>query len=204
MSRIRVSEECGALVLRSVPILRRMSSDEFFELCQQNRDLRIERTRDGDLVIMPPTGSETGTISADFTTDLNIWARKNGSGRVFDSSSGFTLPNGAVRSPDAAWIEGARWSALPAASREKFAPICPDFVAEIRSPTDSLVEVQEKMHEYIANGARLGWLIDPVARKLYIYAAAQPVQVIEDPQVVDAGPLLPGFSVDFPSLWRRA
>lgn len=203
MAASRMSAESGALVLRCVPTLRNMRDDEFFELCQRNRDLRIERTQDGDLVIMPPTGSEAGRLDAVFNAVLTNWALADGTGIAFSSSSGFTLPSGAVRSPDAAWIERSRWASVPAESREKFAPLCPDFVVEIRSPSDVVADLQAKMQEYMANGARLGWLIDPVGRKLFIYSGSGPLRIIDDPQVISAGAPLSGFSVDFPMLWRR-
>lgn len=196
-------EESGALLLRCVPVLKRMTDDEFFELCQENHELHIERTSAGDLVIMPPTGSEGGIIEGDFGALLNIWTKRDGTGVMFSPSAGFALANGAVRSPDASWIEGSRWNALPPDRRKKFAAICPDFMAEIRSSSDALVDLQDKMAEYIANGARVGWLIDPIARTLHVYAPSHPVQVIDDPQVISVDPVLPGFSVDFPALWRK-
>jgi Uma2 family endonuclease len=136
----------------------------FFALCQANRDLRLERDADGNIILMPPTGSETGRYNVELSTEVVIWNRKTKSGYVFDSSTGFTLPNSAVRSPDVSWIRKERWDHLPKEKQEKFAPICPDFVIEIRSRTDSIHELKAKMEEYRENGCQLGWLIDRIEK----------------------------------------
>lgn len=151
----------------------RMTDDEFFDFCQSHemRDKRIERTKTGKIIIMEPTGSETGNFNSEVTTEVGIWNRETKSGRTFDSSAGFTLPNTAVKSPDVSWIARERWEALPKALRKKFAPITPDFIIEIRSETDSLKVTQEKMEEYMENGCRLGWLIDRIEERTHIYRA---------------------------------
>jgi Uma2 family endonuclease len=146
-----------------------LSDDELFELCQVNGDLRIERTADGEILVMPPTGGETGRQNSALTVQLGRWSELDGSGVSFDSSTGFLLPNGAERSPDAAWVALTRWQALTAEDRAKFAPICPDFVVELWSRSDELGNLRAKMEEYRACGARLGWLIDPVERRVHIY-----------------------------------
>ena len=143
------------LVLHLEPAIR-LTDEQFFEFCQLNRDLRIERTATGDLQIMSPTGSETGGANFDLIIELGIWVRKDGTGKGFDSSTGFTLPNKAERSPDAAWVTLERWNALTSEQQEKFAPISPDFVVELRSPSDSLKTLFDKMQEYIDNGVKLG------------------------------------------------
>ena len=182
------------VILNFLPDL--WTDEQFLAFCRANPELRIERTAQGRLIIMPPAGTETGGRNADFTTDLTIWNRKTKLGKVFDSSAGFTLPDGAERSPDVSWIERSRWEALTTAERERFAPLCPDFVAELRSKTDRLSELQEKMREYIANGARLGWLLDPKNRAVEIYRPNQPVEVLQDPSSLSGEDVLPGFVLD--------
>jgi Uma2 family endonuclease len=146
--------------LADLPMTVEMGLAEFYDFCQANRDLRIERTATGKVLIMPPAFSDTGNRNFNIATQLGIWAEQNGAGIGFDSSAGFTLPNGATRSPDASWIKLDRWNALKDAEKASFAPICPDFVIELRSSSDTLVGLQEKMQEYIDNGAVLGFLID--------------------------------------------
>jgi Uma2 family endonuclease len=149
------------------PVLRKINDDDFFEFCQANRDLRIERTKEGELIIMPPTGGETGGRNFELTGVFRNWVKSDGTGKGFDSSTCFTLPNGAMRSPDLSWVKLDRWNALTDEERKKFL-LCPDFVVELRSPSDIVDALKEKMEEYIENGAQLGWLIDPVAKKVYI------------------------------------
>lgn len=188
------------LVLRLGPALE-LSEDQFFDLCQINGDLRIERTADGVLEIMPPAGSTTGYRNADITTQLRIWSKQNGSGLSFDSSAGFALPNGAARSPDASWIARSRWEQVPPEKRDRFAPICPDFVLELRSPSDRLATLQDKLAEYLANGARLGWLLDPPTRQVYVYRPGAPVERLESPDAVSGEAVLPGFELDLREIW---
>ncbi|MEB3149383.1 MAG: Uma2 family endonuclease [Sphaerospermopsis sp.] len=178
-----------------------MTDDQFFDFCQLNRDFRIERNQFGDLLIMSPTGSETDERNFNLIVQLGIWTKKDGTGVGFGSSGGFTLPNGAVRSPDAAWIKKERWEAIPTEQRKKFAPICPDFVVELRSETDSLKTLQEKMEEYIENGVKLAWLIDRKQQKVYIYRPSQPVEELDHPQTLNGEDILPGFVLDLREIW---
>jgi Uma2 family endonuclease len=179
-----------------------LSEEQFELLCQENPELRLELTAQGELIIMPPTGSESGWRSGEVFLSLGIWAKQNGTGLSFDSSTGFTLPNGAIRSPDASWIRHERWTALTKAQRVKFAPICPDFVAEVRSQADKLPDLLEKMQEYIDNGARLGWLIDPLEQRVYIYRPGRPVEMQDNPSSVNGDPELPGFVLQVRELWE--
>jgi Uma2 family endonuclease len=183
------------------PILKRLSEDDFFDFCQANSDWRIERTSEGEIIVMPPAGGETGRRNAGLTGALDTWAKKDRTGHAFDSSTGFTLPNGAMRSPDLSWVRRERWEALSQKQRDQFPPLCPDFVAELRSPTDRLETLQAKLEEYIANGAKLGWLIDPFQKKVHVYRAGEPVQVLENPQTVSGEPLLAGFVLDLAGVW---
>ncbi|MGA0559895.1 Uma2 family endonuclease [Larkinella sp. VNQ87] len=172
----------------------------FFDLCQANRDLRLERDADGNIILMPPTGSETGRYNADLLIEVGIWNRKTKLGYVFDSSTCFTLPNSAVRSPDVAWIRKDRWEQLPEAKQEKFAPICPDFVLEIRSKTDSLATLKAKMEEYRDNGCQLGWLIDRIDQQLYIFRSDGSVEIRTEKSAVLSGEaVLPGFEMTIQS-----
>jgi Uma2 family endonuclease len=183
------------LVLRLRPVLD-LSEDQFFRLCQLNRDLRIERNAAGELLIMAPTGGGTGRRNLRVSVRLGSWAERDGTGDAFDSSTGFRLPNGAVRSPDAAWMTHSRLAEIPPEEIEKFIPACPDFVLELRSPGDNLRDVQGKMREYIQNGARLGWLLDPAARRVYVYRPGAPVERLDGPTTVSGDPILPGFVLD--------
>jgi len=188
------------LVVHLHPVLD-VTNDQLFEFCQINRDLRIERNAHGELIVMPPTGGETSEQNAEITTQLRTWAKRDGTGTTFDSSGGFLLPNTAVRSPDAAWVSKSRLVSLSSEQRRKFIPLCPDFVIEVRSPTDSLSALQEKMQEYLANGTRLGWLIDPEQRRVYVYRPERRVDVLEGPDTLSAAPLLPGFVLDLREVW---
>jgi Uma2 family endonuclease len=202
MSKTRTLAEIPPLVLHLAPVIE-VSEQQFFELCQLNRDLRIERTSQGDLVIMPPTGGETGRMNFELTALFGRWVHADGSGVGFDSSTGFTLRNGATRSPDLAWVKRQRWEALTQEQRRGFAPLCPDFVLELRSPSDSLAYVQAKMREYLDNGAQLGWLIDPIEKKVYVYRPQAPVECLDDPPTLSGDPVLPGFVIDLRRVWNR-
>jgi Uma2 family endonuclease len=188
------------LVVRVRPVLD-LSEDQFFALCQLNRDLRIERNERGELLIMPPTGGDTGEQNAEITMQLKVWSNRDGTGAAFDSSTGFRLPNTAVRSPDAAWMRRSRLDQIPREQRRKFIPACPDFVIELRSPSDTLGTVQSKMREYLDNGAQLGWLLDPDPRHVYIYRPDAPVEHLENPDTVPGDPVLPGFILDLREVW---
>jgi len=184
-----------ALVINLRPTIN-LTDDEFYEFCQHNSDLRIERTATGALVVMPPTGGESGHRNADLTTDVNLWNRQTELGVVFDSSTVFKLPNGANRSPDVAWITNERWNALSVEQQKKFPPIAPDFVIELRSETDTLKDLQEKMREYVGNGVRLGWLIDPQIRQVSIYRPDQPAETLQSPTTLSGEAVLPRFVLD--------
>ena len=178
-----------------------ITPEQFEQLCREYTDLRLELTSTGELIIMPPTGSQTGVRNSDLTCQLGVWTKKDGSGICFDSSAGFTLPNGAIRSPDAAWIKRERWHSLTNQQKDGFAPICPDFVVELRSPSDRLTQVRDKMLEYIQNGASLGWLIDPLEFRVYVYRPDHDLVILENPETVSGEPLLPGFTLNVTDLW---
>ena len=184
------------------PLTTKVSDEQFTELCRRNPDLRIELTSEGDLIIMPPTGGKTGARNFYLTGKFSVWVEKDATGRGFDSSTEFTLPNGAKRSPDVSWVRLERWNALSDEEQEEFPPLCPDFVIELRSRSDRLKELQQKMEEYMANGAELGWLIDPFDRKIYVYRPRTPVEVLDNPKEISGEPLLKGFVLDVQSLWR--
>jgi Uma2 family endonuclease len=179
-----------------------LTDDQLFELCQINQELWIERTAEGDLVIMAPEGWETGNRGANLVTLLTQWAWQDGTGVTSGSSTGFILPNRAMRAPDAAWVLRSRLAPLTAEQKHKFLPLCPDFVVEIRSPSDPLSTVQAKMQEYLGNGARLGWLFDPPNRQVYIYRPNQPVERLDNPGTISGDPVLPGFVLDLQRIWE--
>jgi Uma2 family endonuclease len=180
----------------SIELSINLTDEQFFELCQNNRDYQFERTASGELIIMSPTGSETSKRNIDLSYQLRAWSRQNNLGVAFDSSGGFTLPNGADRSPDASWVKKERWDALTPEQKDSFAPLCPDFVVELRSKTDSLKKLQDKMQEYIDNGARLGWLIDRQNRRVEIYRPDREVEIIQNPATLSGEDVLPGFVLD--------
>ena len=179
-----------------------VTPEQFATLAGTNRDLRLERTAAGDLIVNPPAGSESGRRNASVTGQLYAWSEVNESlGETFDSSTGFELPNGANRSPDAAWVRQQRWEALTSEQREGFAPLCPDFVVELRSKTDVLKGLQAKMQEYIDNGAQLGWLIDPQNQRVEIYRPDQMVEVLAHPNELSGESVLPGFTLQLKRIW---
>ena len=191
------------LELRFEPAIE-MTEDLFTAFCAQNSDMRIELTAEGVLEIMPPTKGDTGAKELDIAIDLGIWARADGRGVAFGPTAGFTLPNNAIRSPDASWVLRSRLAALSDEDKNRFIPLCPDFVVELRSTTDRLSVVQAKMAEYIANGARLGWLIDPIAQRVYVYRPNAPVQVLDAPDTLSAEPELAGFALNLTPIWEPA
>lgn len=192
--------EGSPLTVHLRPVIN-LTDGEFFEFCQLNRDLRFERTAHGDLVIMTPTGWNTSRRNAKIVAQLEVWATREGSGVASDSSGGFRLPNGAVRAPDAAWVARSRLLALTADQTATFLPLCPDFVVELRSPSDDLRDLQVKMEEYRDNGARLGWLIDPEERRVHVYRLDGGVTCLEQPAEISGDPVLPGFVLDLRDLW---
>ncbi|WP_017306201.1 Uma2 family endonuclease [Spirulina subsalsa] len=178
-----------------------LTDQVFAQLCQQNPDLRLERTVQGELIAMSPAGSATGARNADLLGQLWQWNQQTRLGVAFDSSAGFTLPNGAIRSPDAAWIERSRWERLSPEQQRQFAPLCPDFVLELKSPSDELSTLQAKLEEYRDNGAQLGWLIDPDAGRVYCYRPGQPMELWERPDTLSGDPILPNLVMDFTAIW---
>jgi Uma2 family endonuclease len=183
-----------------VPPAVGLTDEQFYQLCVANEEWRLELTAQGELIIMPPTGGESGIRNADLTTDLNLWNRQTRLGKVFDSSTEFRLPNGAKRSPDVSWVKLERWEALSPEDRKRFPPLCPDFVIELRSETDSLKELRAKMQEYRTNGALLGWLIDPQTPLVEIYRPARDVETInfsfDESPTLSGEDVLPGFVLD--------
>jgi len=178
-----------------------VTPEQFERLCGEYRELRLELTSTGELIVMPPTGSKTGRRNSNLTYQLETWARMDGSGISFDSSAGFSLPNGAIRSPDASWVRCEKWDRLTTQQQERFSPFCPDFVIELRCRTDRVSQLHEKMVEYIENGASLGWLIDPFERRVYIYQPDHDLIILDSPQTVSSEPLLPGFTLTLTQLW---
>lgn len=189
------------IVLNFQDVLEKMNDDEFEKFCRHNPDMEIELTKEGELVIMPPTGGETGIRNFTLIGIFFNWLEKKQSGIAFDSSTVFKLPNGAKRSPDLAWTTNEKWNALSAEEKKKFPPLCPDFIVELRSPSDSILNLQNKMTEYIENGASLGWLIDPLERKVHVYRQGEEAKILDDPKQVSGEPLLKGFTLDVKKLW---
>jgi Uma2 family endonuclease len=178
-----------------------VTPEQFERLCGEYRELRLELTSTGELIVMPPTGAETGRSNSNLTYQLEAWSRQNGTGVCFGNNAGFTLPNGAIRSPDGSWIRRERYDSLTDRQKKTFAPICPDFAVELRSASDTLKELYLKMFEYLENGASLGWLIDPFKRQVYIYEPNHEVVVLDNPETVSGDPLLPGFTLNLAELW---
>lgn len=178
-------------------VLERLTDEEFYQFCMDNRDLRIERDAHHQITIMPPTNSETGASNGQLTRLLGNWNEEAEAGIVFDSSAGFTLSTGAMLSPDASWIAQANWDALSPEDRRGFARICPDFVVELLSPTDRLTDTMRKMEHWLEAGAKLGWLIAPTTESVYIFEPGQPVRpIVGFDQELEAGPLMPGFKLE--------
>jgi Uma2 family endonuclease len=200
MSQLAVVTQLSAPLKLNLQAVR-LTQEQFARLCQENPDLRFELTAQQELVIMSPTGSKTGRRNSRLTRHLDFWAETDGSGIAFDSSTMFTLPNGAIRSPDASWVRRERWDMLTEDQQEGFAPLCPDFVVELRSRTDRLSDLHDKMQEYIGNGARLGWLIDPIDKRVYVYRPDQPVGSLDNPATLSGDPVLPGFVLYVQELW---
>lgn len=178
-----------------------LNDEQFYQLCRNNPDLRFERNSDGDLLIMSPTGGETGNRNIEIAYQLQAWSRQNKLGKAFDSSTGFKLPNGANRSPDASWITIAKWNSLTDEQKQKFLPLCPDFAIELLSPSDKLSKTQAKMQEYLDNGMQLGWLINPQSQQVEIYRQGKQVEIQDRPDSLLAGSILPEFNLDLQSIW---
>jgi len=178
-----------------------LTDEQFYQLSNNNRDLRFERNANGDLLIMPPTGGETGNRNIEIAYQLQAWSRQDKSGLAFDSSTGFKLPNGANRSPDAAWIPLTKWDALTKIQQQRFLPLCPDFAIELLSPSDKLAKIQEKMQEYLDNGMKLGWLINRQNQQVEIYRQGKEVEVLDCPNSLSGEDILPMFRLDLQSIW---
>ncbi|HHC25600.1 MAG TPA: Uma2 family endonuclease [Desulfobacterales bacterium] len=177
-----------------------MTDERFYRLCRNNPDIKLEHSK-GELIIMSPTGGETGERNAEITAEFVIWNRKTQPGKVFDSSTGFKLPSGSDRSPDVSWVRKERWESLLPEQREKFPPIAPDFVLELMSPTDRLKVLREKMKEYMDNGVRLGWLIDRKNRRVEIWRQTRETERLQSPQSLSGEDVLPGFTLDLQMVW---
>lgn len=178
-----------------------LTDEQFYQLCLDNRYLRFERNANGDLVIMPPTGGETGNRNGRIIQQLFNWSDRDGTGIAFDSSTGFKLPNGANRSPDASWIPIAKWNALTNLQKQRFLPLCPDFAIELLSLSDSLIKTQEKMQEYLDNGMVLGWLINPQQQQVEIYCRGKHLFVLNAPNSLSGASVLSGFVLDLQPIW---
>ena len=198
----RAADTTLPIVLRLSPVIE-MTEEQFLAFCEINHEARIERTAEGQLELMPPAYSDTGSKELDIAAELRSWARQDGSGVTFGPSAGFTLPNGAVRSPDASWIPKSRLAELTTEDKSGFAHICPDFVVELRSRSDRLSVLRAKMDEYMENGARLGWLLDPLDRRVYVYRPNSEVEILQNPETVSAEPELKGFTLSLEDVWGQ-
>jgi Uma2 family endonuclease len=180
----------------------KLTDEIFAQICRRNPNLRLERSAQGELIAMPPTGSESGRQSLGLSAQLWVWNQQTNLGVAFDSSTGFKLPNGAIRSPDAAWVKKERWQSLSPEQKRKFAPICPDFVIELRSPTHELETRQQKLQEYIDNGTQLGWLVEPESRQVGIYRCQGQVEICDRPEKLSGEPILSNFEMDLQLVWQ--
>ncbi len=201
MIQARTQAKTLSLELPSELVLQ-VSQEQFETLAAVNRDLRLERTAEGELIVNPPTGGESGRRNLSISTQLGNWFEAHEElGEAFDSSTGFRLPNGADRSPDASWVSRERWESLTPQQRRGFVPLCPDFALELRSESDSLPKLQAKMREYIDNGSRMGWLIDPQNRRVEIYCPGKEVEVLENPSNLSGEDILPEFVLNLRRVW---
>ena len=179
-----------------------LTKEEFYQLCQQNSDLKLERNAQGEIIIMPPTGGETGKRNSILLVQLWLWNEQTQLGEVFDSSTGFSLPKGGDRSPDISWVKKSKWEALTPQQKEKFVPLCPDFLIELISPSDNLKNTQDKMQEYLNNGNRLGWLINRQQKQVEIYRPEQAVETLQSPPNLSGEDVLPGFTLNLQRIWE--
>lgn len=203
MTSLSIKSETTPLLIDVSPIMpqTKMTTAQFYAFCQANQNLRIERTVKGEVIVMPPAFSDTGNRNLKIAQQLANWADKDGTGEGFDSSAGFTLPNGATRSPDASWIKSSRWNALSAEQKSSFAPLCPDFVIELRSSSDTLTSLTQKMQEYIDNGVLLGLLIDRKQQTVHVYRPNCAPKILKSPSSVDCSPELSGLSLQMRRIW---
>jgi Uma2 family endonuclease len=193
--------ELPPFVVRFEPVIH-LDDEQFFQFCVLNRDLRIERNADGEIILMYPEGLSSGAGNAELTRLFANWAKRDGTGTVFASSAGFTLPNKAVRAPDVSWVTKARLRELPEGDWDRFGGVCPDFVLELRSKTDSMRVLKAKMAEYMACGSRLGWLINPFTRRVFVYRPGAPAEELHDPPSLSGESVLPGFVLKLADLWE--
>jgi Uma2 family endonuclease len=201
MTSLLVQSEQMPLPIDLSSLMAKMTDQQFYDFCRTNPELRIERNANGEVIVMPPAFADTGNRNGRIFGQLFVWSEANATGEAFDSSSGFTLPNGATRSPDAAWILSDRWNALTPEQQSSFAPIAPDFVVELRSSSDTLVSLKEKMVEYITNGVRLGLLIDRKNRQVYIYRPDREAEILDQPESVSCEPEMPLFVLKMARIW---
>jgi Uma2 family endonuclease len=194
-------ETASPILLDVSNITLRLTHTEFEQICCDNPEKVLELTKDGELSVMSPVGGESGNYESNLIIDLGMWNRQSKLGKTFSSSTGFILPNGAIRSPDAAWVELSRWEALTIEQRQKFLPLTPDFIIELRSKTDSLSKLQQKMLEYRDNGVRLGWLINPPENQVEIYRLQRDIEVLESPTILSGEDVLPGFILDLAAIY---
>jgi Uma2 family endonuclease len=194
------SEKAAPLLMPDLTSLR-LTPAQFEQVCRDNPDLRLELTSTGGLIVMPPMGSLTSKRNFKLSSQFGTWVEKDATGVGFDSNGGFTLPNGAIRSPDVSWVRREKWDALSEDEQEEFAPLCPDFVIELRSRWQTLKAQQAKMQEYLDNGTELGWFIDPRNRRVYVYRRGAEVEVLTDAATVSGDPVLPGFELQLAELW---
>ena len=197
----KVEAGIAPFIIRFDPVIE-MTKELFEQFCAMNDDMRIELTAEGIIEIMPPTFGFTGNRNIKVAAQLENWTTADDSGIAFDSSTGFTLPNGAVRSPDASWVSNARYDLLLPEEKDSFTPLCPDFVVELRSRSDRLSVLQAKMDEYMVNGARLGWLLDPLEQRAHIYRPGVQPEILDKPDSLSAEPELPGFTLDLTQIWE--
>ena len=200
MTTLLIQSESIPLMVH-LPSTGKTTHEQFYELCQMNSELRLELSVNGEVIIMPPAFSDTGNRNFNIAVQLGVWADQDGTGEAFDSSTGFTLPNGAIRSPDASWIKSDRWNALTDKQKASFAPICPDFVIELRSASDTLKSLQNKMQEYIENGAMLGFLIDRKNQTVHLYRPLRSPEILSNPKSVSGDPELPRFVLQMAKIW---
>ena len=189
------------LTLDLSPILT-LTRPQFYQLCAANPEMKLERSATGELIVMSPTGGETGNFNSELTMEVAIWNKQTQQGKTFDSSTGFSLPQGGDRSPDVAWIPLDKWNALSPEERRGFLPLCPDFVIELLSPSDNWTEAQKKMEEYRDNGCRLSWLLDPRRKRVAVYRPGQAVEILDAPARLSGEDVLPGFILDVQFLWQ--
>ena len=200
LAEVETETAPAQLVLQMLPVLN-LTEDQFFDFCQLNQFWRIERTAQQEIIVMSPLGGMSGNREAKIVTQLVIWTKQNGTGLAFNANTGFRLSNGAVRAPDGSWVARGRFDALSQKDKEVFVPLCPEFVIELQSPSDRLSDLKAKMDEYIACGSKLGLLIVPVKKRVFVYRSNQPVQQIDQAETINCAPEMPGFELDLREIW---